>query len=169
MVLENRARSRDQGQERCLSPCTARPCQWTHDLVPGVGRGDTQQPDPDMGDCASDRGRAPSHPPGSKGLADHTHPPAACGMGPPGSASPSEEGLPWLSLPGPASPLCLASGGSRCFCAHPYRCLDPGCGQLSAFCLVTLLLSPWIQPCCKNTECHPLSSNPRAKCRRKEV
>lgn len=75
--------------------CTC-PCQWTHDFVPDVGRasGGTQKPHPDMEDCASDKGRATSHPPGRKELADYSHSPAACRMVPPGSASPSEEGLP---------------------------------------------------------------------------
>lgn len=129
-------------------------------FVPGVSKAgrDTYKADPDMGDGASPlvhlpaKGRETSQlPTAGRQPADST--PSACSVRDdasglslcPRGGSVSDSAS---CLPGPASSLSLALDESRCFSAHLHRCLDAGCGQLSAFCSVIPVLSPQMQPCC---------------------
>lgn len=83
----------------------------------------------------SGKGRAASHPPESRELADHTHSPAACGMLPPGSASPSEEGL-LLTHPARSSFSSLFGFGWQ----QMFLCLSVqmlGCWLWSAVCFLS--------------------------------
>lgn len=129
-------------------------------FVPGVSKAvrDTYKADPDMGDSASPlvhlpaKGRETSQlPTAGRQPADST--PSACSVRDdasglslyPRGGSVSDSAS---CLPGPASSLSLALDESRCFSAHLHRCLDAGCGQLSAFCSVIPVLSPQMQPCC---------------------
>lgn len=109
---------------------------------------DIHKADSDVEDYASPlvrlpaKSRAPSHTPASRELDDST--PSACNTPDDAfelSLSPWGGSVSDLAscLPGPASPFCLALDDSRCFSAHLHRCLDASCGQLSAFCSVTLI------------------------------
>lgn len=87
-----------------------------------------------MEDCASDKGRAASHPPVSKELADHTPSPAACGMMPPGSASPSEEGLLLTQSARPSFSSLFGFGWQQMFLSPSVQML--GCWLWSAVCFL---------------------------------